>query len=54
MYNYTNDLMKIKDYATHGWDISADQYCTVLEACRYHSAWDETGKLARDIMYVLR
>ena len=51
---YSSELSKAKDSALHGYDLSSDQYYTVLKTCRETSAWDEKGKLARGILYHLK
>ena len=46
-------LETLKSLAVNGKDLSFDQYHAILTTCRETAAWDETGKLARVILYIL-
>ena len=51
---YGTELSKAKEAALHGWDLSRDQYYTVMKICKETNSWDERGKTARGILYTLR
>lgn len=51
---YSNELSSAKEAALRGYDISSNQYYTIMKICRETSAWDERGKLARGILYTLK
>ena len=51
---YGNELAKAKDYAIHGYDFNSDLYYVVMKTCSETSSWSQDGKLARDILYMLK
>ena len=51
---YGNELAAAKEAALRGYDLSSNQYYTVMKFCRETSSWDEKGRIARGILYMLK